>query len=66
MNRKETTEFLSKLLVQRKLAGKYYASEVTLDFGCGKGKEKRVDSCNLYQEIKPQAELKKANLFSMR
>ena len=38
MNRKETTEFLSKLLVQRKLAGKYYASEVTLDFGCGKGK----------------------------
>jgi hypothetical protein len=43
MNRKETTEFLSDLLVQRKLAGKYYASEVTLDFGCGKGKEKRVD-----------------------
>ena len=43
MNRKETTEFLSDLLVQRKLAGKYYASEVTLDFGCGKGKEKRAD-----------------------
>ena len=43
MNRKETTEFLSKLLVQRKLVGKYYASEVTLDFGCGKGKEKRAD-----------------------
>ena len=32
MNRKETTEFLSNLLVQRKLAGKYYASEVTLNF----------------------------------
>ena len=43
MNRKETTEFLSDLLVQRKLAGKYYASEVTLDFGRGTGKEKRVD-----------------------
>ena len=43
MNRKETTEFLSDLLVQRKLEGKYYASEVTLDFGRGKGKEKRVD-----------------------
>lgn len=43
MNRKETTEFLSDLLVQRKLAGKYYASEVTLDFGRGKGKEKRAD-----------------------
>lgn len=43
MNRKETTEFLSKLLVQSKLAGKYYASEVTLDCGGGKGKEKRAD-----------------------
>lgn len=43
MNRKETTEFLSNLLVQRKLAGKYYASEVTLDCGGGKGKTKRVD-----------------------
>ena len=43
MNRAETTKFLSELLVQRKLAGKYYASEVTLDFGSGKGKEKRVD-----------------------
>ena len=51
MNRKETTEFLSKLLVQRKLAGKYYASEVTLDFGCGKGKEKRVDFVQFRTEI---------------
>ena len=42
MNRKETTRILSKLLVQRKLVGKY-ASEVTLDLGCGKGKEKRAD-----------------------
>lgn len=43
MNRKETTRFLSELLVQRKLLGKYYASEVTLDCGAGKGEEKRVD-----------------------
>lgn len=45
MNRKETTEFLSNLLVTKKLSGmgKYYASEVTLDWGGGKGKEKRVD-----------------------
>lgn len=43
MNRKETTRFLSELLVQRKLLGKYYASEVTLDCGAGKSKEKRVD-----------------------
>ena len=44
MNRKETTEFLSKLLIERLSGrGKYYASEVTLDCGGGKGKEKRVD-----------------------
>ena len=35
MNRKETTEFLSNLLVSHRLnvKGKYYASEVTLDWG---------------------------------
>ena len=43
MNRKETTRFLSELLVQRKLLGKYYASEVTLDYSGGKGETKRVD-----------------------
>lgn len=45
MNRKETTEFLSNLLTSKRLSGmgKYYASEVTLDYGAGKGKEKRVD-----------------------
>lgn len=45
MNRKETTKFLSDLLVSGRLSGmgKYYASEVTLDYGQGKGKEKRVD-----------------------
>lgn len=43
--RKETTEFLSKLLISSRLSGmgKYYASEVTLGYGTGKGKEKRVD-----------------------
>lgn len=41
--RKETTEFLSKLLIHTRLTGvgKHYASEVTLDFG--KRKQKRVD-----------------------
>lgn len=45
MNRKETTAFLSDLLVSQKLLGRgiYYASEVTLDYHCGKGKEKRID-----------------------
>ncbi len=45
MNRKETTEFLSNLLIAKKFTGmgKYYANEVTLDYGAGKGKEKRVD-----------------------
>ena len=45
MDRKATTQFLSKLLVTTRLTGmgKYYASEVTLDWGGGKGKEKRVD-----------------------
>lgn len=45
MNRKKITKFLSDLLIYDKLTGqgKYYASEVTLDYGHGKGKEKRVD-----------------------
>ena len=43
MNRKETTKFLSDLLVSHRLLGigKYYASEVTLDYGSGN--TKRVD-----------------------
>lgn len=45
MNRKEVTKFLSDLLIQQKFRGlgKYYASEVTLYYGHGAGKEKRVD-----------------------
>ena len=35
MNRKETTKFISDLLVREKLSGrgKYYASEVSIDYG---------------------------------
>lgn len=35
MNRKETTEFLSNLLISNRLAGqgKYYAREVSIDYG---------------------------------
>ena len=43
MNRKETTEFLNELLMSYKFSGmgKYWASEVTLDYGT---KEvKRID-----------------------
>lgn len=55
MNRKETTKFLSELLIKRKLTGmgKYYASEVTLDYGKGKGKEKRVD----FMQFVPQNQI---------
>ncbi len=43
MTRNEITAMLSRLLVQQRLSGrgKYYASEVTLDFGTSH--EKRVD-----------------------
>lgn len=43
MNRKETTEFLSKLLISERLSGrgKYYASEVSIDYGTTN--VKRVD-----------------------
>lgn len=55
MNRKETTEFLSELLIRKRLLGmgKYYAREVTLDYGHGKGKEKRVD----FMQYEPQNQL---------
>ena len=43
MSRKETTEFLSNLLISTRLSGmgKHYASEVTLDMGTNH--PKRVD-----------------------
>ena len=42
MNRKETTKFLTELLIKDRLSDrKYYAREVTLDYGTGN--EKRVD-----------------------
>lgn len=47
MNRKETTKFLSNLLIHTKLSGmgKHWASEVTIDWGhsAETGKTKRVD-----------------------
>lgn len=45
MNRKETTEFLGNLLVKSRFSGmgKYWAREVSIDYGHMKGKEKRVD-----------------------
>lgn len=50
MNRKETTEFLSNLLISDRLAkrGKYYAREVSLDYGTSN--VKRVD----FMEFEPK------------
>ena len=49
MNRKETTEFLSNLLISERLLGrgKYYAREVSIDYGTSN--VKRVD----FMEFKP-------------
>lgn len=49
MNRKDTTQFLSELLVRSRLTGrgKYYASEVSLDYGTKD--VKRVD----FMQFKP-------------
>lgn len=66
MNRKETTEFLSDLLVQRKLEGKYYASEVTLDFGRGKGKEKRVDFIQFVPKNQSTSGIEKRRVYILR
>lgn len=45
MNRKETTEFLGRLLKKERFGGigKYWASEVSIDPWSTKGKGKRVD-----------------------
>lgn len=45
MNRKETTEFLGKLLIQERFGGmgKYWAKEVSIDPWAAKGKPKRID-----------------------
>lgn len=55
MTRSETTKFLSDLLIRDRLSGigKYYASEVTLDWGQGKGKEKRID----FLQFSPESQL---------
>ena len=67
MNRKETTEFLSKLLIERLSGrGKYYASEVTLDCGGGKGKEKRVDFVQFVPKNQSTSGIEKGNLYSTR
>ena len=50
--RPKITEFLSDLLVTTRLTGmgKYYAREVTFDYGSGKGKQIRVD----FVQFKPE------------
>ena len=55
MDRKEVTNFLSELLIQQRFSGrgKYWAREVTLDYGQGQGKVKRVD----FMQFKPYNQL---------
>lgn len=54
-SRKDITSFLSELLIHEKFSGigKYWASEVSLDYGHGQGKAKRVD----FMQFKPQNQL---------
>lgn len=56
MDRKEVTNFLSELLIQQRFSGrgKYWAREVTLDYGQGQGKVKRVD----FMQFKPYKKIK--------
>ena len=62
MNRKETTKFLSELLIADRLSGvgKYYAREVTLDYGKSelvedkiKSKTRRID----FLQFEPENQL---------
>lgn len=50
--RTQITEFLSDTLVRTRLTGmgKYYAREVTFDYGSGKGKQIRID----FVQFKPE------------
>lgn len=58
MTRKETTEFLSNLLVNSNFLGRYWAKEVTFDWGKSIIKHKRVD----YVQYKPENQLCVAGL----
>lgn len=53
MNRKETTEFLGRLLKKERFGGigKYWASEVSIDPWSTKGKGKRVDYMQFFRTI---------------
>ena len=62
MNRKETTEFLGNLLKRDRLykRGKYWSSEVTLDYGSNN--VKRVD----FMEFEPPCEPPNLNSYLIR
>lgn len=47
MKRSEITKFLSRLLEKSRFSGpgKYWAREVSLDYGYAAGKPRRVDTC---------------------
>ena len=54
MKRSETTKFLSRLLEKSRFSGpgKYWAREVSLDYGYAAGKARRVD----YMQFIPEKE----------
>ena len=53
MTRSETTKFLSRLLEKSCFSGpgKYWAREVSLDYGCAAGKPRRVDYMQFIPKI---------------
>ena len=53
MKRSETTKFLSRLLEKSRFSGpgKYWAREVSLDYGYAAGKPRRVDYMQLFRKI---------------
>lgn len=52
MTRSETTKFLSRLLEKSRFSGpgKYWAREVSLDYGYAAGKPRRID----YMQFSPE------------
>ena len=61
MTRSETTKFLSRLLEKSRFSGlgKYWAREVSLDYGYAAGKPRRID----YMQF---SQLRKAYLLAMK
>lgn len=69
MTRSETTKFLSRLLEKSRFSGpgKYWAREVSLDYGYAAGKSRRIDYMQFRRRISaPYLQLRKAYLLAMK